>query len=161
MSMTFTAIAVTPDEVNQLAADPEALDTVLHHSAGSSRLTSLEKSWHGLHFLLTGTATEGTGPAAFLLLGGQPFGDDLGYGPARLVRPADVRNIHATLSAMTDDQLWSRFDPARMTNEGVYPVIWDENEADLREEYLNYFANLKDVVSQANTINGGLVLVME
>jgi Domain of unknown function (DUF1877) len=161
MSMTFTVIAVTPDEVEQLAAEPESLDTVLRGNAGSSRLTSLEKSWHGLHFLLTGTSTGGTGPAAFLLLGGEPFGEDLGYGPARLVRPSDVDDIDATLSALTDDQLWSRFHPARMTDEGVYPVVWDENEADLREEYLHYFANLKDVVRQAKTMQGGLVLVME
>ena len=157
--MILTINAVTPDEIEALLADPDTLDDVL--GADPERTVSLEKAWHGLHFLLTGSPSGGNGPEAVLLAGGEPFGEDLGYGPARLLRPDAVQVLSAKLSAISDDQLWGRFDAERMTAEGVYPVIWDENEADLREEYLGYYHSLKDIVGKANQANDGLVIVME
>jgi hypothetical protein len=91
----------------------------------------------------------------------EPFGDDLGYGPARLFRPEAVQAIHATLAALSDNQVWSRFDPERMTEHGIYPVIWDEPEAELRQEYLGYLAELHKVVETASKNAGGLVLIIE
>lgn len=48
----------------------------------------LEKAWHGLQFLFTGTAWEGDEPACYLVRGGLEVGKvDVGYGPARALRP--------------------------------------------------------------------------
>jgi hypothetical protein len=110
---------------------------------------SLEKAWHGLHYLLTGSAMEGEPPLNFILEGGQPMGEDDGYGPPRLFSPSEVQQIHAALSAIGDDELWSRFHAEDMTAQGVYPGIWDESEEDLREEYLTYFNELKKVIAVA------------
>lgn len=55
----------------------------------------LDKSWHGLHFLFTGTAWEGEEPACFLVLGGEGIGNDVGYGPARVLMPDDVGRFAA------------------------------------------------------------------
>jgi Domain of unknown function (DUF1877) len=159
VSMILTVNAVTPAEIEALLAEPDTLDDVL--GADPARKLSLEKAWHGLHFLLTGSANAKTGPEAVLLSGGEPFGEDLGYGPARLLRPVAVHALSANLSAISDDQLWGRYDAIRMTAEGVYPCIWDEDEADLREEYLGYYHALKDIVGRASQANDGLVIVME
>ena len=94
------------------AADGEALD--------------LDKAWHGLHFLFTGTAEGGAEPACFLLSGGEDTGEDEWGDPvARLLRPEQVRDLAAFLGALTPDELTRRFDPPRMTALKVYPaVIW-------------------------------------
>jgi hypothetical protein len=159
MSMNLSVNAVTPDEIEALLAKPGTWDVVI--GADPARKLSLEKAWHGLHFLLTGLASGGTGPEAFLFAGGESFGEDLGYGPARLFHPDAVHALSTALSEISDDQLWRRYDSTRMTAEFIYPCIWDEDEAELREEYLRYYHALKDVVGRASNSNNGLVIVME
>ena len=84
---------------------------------------------------------------------------DVGYG-ARLFTAAETRAIDAALSAVSDDQLWSRYDPAAMNDREVYPMIWDENEEDLREEYVAYFHELKRVVRTAARQDMGLLVLI-
>jgi hypothetical protein len=110
---------------------------------------------------LTGSSASGSGPEAFLLLGGEPVGRNRGYGPARLLRPDSVHALYANLSSLSDDQLWSRFDAERMTEEGVYPVIWDEPEDELRLEYLGYFHAMKALVSRTSVSKNGVVIVLQ
>jgi len=64
----------------------------------SENSISLEKAWHGLHFLLTGDPWGGSGYRAFLLCGGIEQGEDMGYGPARLFDAEEVGEIAETLS---------------------------------------------------------------
>src|SRR5687767_14577361 len=53
--------------------------------AGEGLVTDLDKAWHGIHYLLTGTAAEGGKPLDFLVSGGREVGNvDIGYGPARV-----------------------------------------------------------------------------
>lgn len=120
------------------------------------RSVSLEKAWHGLHFLLNGSSWDGELPLGFLVQGGQPNEEDVGYGPARLLTPPQVQQLNAALADVSDDQLWSRFDAAEMEAEQIYPLIWDEPEENLREEYLMYFHNLKHLVHEASA--NGLAL---
>jgi hypothetical protein len=125
--------------------------------AATAPSISLEKAWHGLHYLLTGEVWEGSGPLAFLLAGGEQLGDDDEM-PVRWFTPEETAEIHRALSAVSDKQLWSRFDPEAMEEQQIYPGIWDEDEADLKEEYLGYFHELKAVVAEAVKANQGLVV---
>jgi Domain of unknown function (DUF1877) len=120
----------------------------------------LEKAWHGLHYLLTGTAGESGLPLGFLLEGGREVGEDLGYGSPRLFEPGEVQQMNAALAPINDDELWNRFDPDAMEAENVYPGIWDEDEEELREEYVTYFNELKQVVDQAATHGMGLLVIL-
>ena len=134
----------------------KAVDANASGSRGSS--LSLEKAWHGLHYLLTGSAAEGGLPLGFLLEGGEEVGDDDGYGPPRIFSPEEVEQIDTALAAVSDDALWSRFDPDEMSSEGVYPECWDEDEDELREEYLSYFHEMKKVVKNARTSGKSLLV---
>jgi hypothetical protein len=118
---------------------------------------SLEKAWHGLHYLLTGEVWEGTGPLGFLLSGGEDQNGDEESG-VRFFEPRETAQIYKALSAVTDDALWSRFDAGEMEAQEIYPGIWDEDEDELKEEYLMYFAELKKVVHAAATSGQGLVV---
>jgi uncharacterized protein DUF1877 len=41
---------------------------------------SLEKSWHALHYLLTGTAEQAPPPLGNVIMGGEEIGEDRDYG---------------------------------------------------------------------------------
>jgi hypothetical protein len=72
----------------------------------------------------------------------------LGYGPARVIDAAEVREIDRTLQGITAADLWSRFDAHAWQKAEIYPDCADEAEEDLREEYLEYFEELKEFVAE-------------
>ena len=98
-----------PDEFYDFLNEPEAGD-----------LVDLDKAWQAIHFLLTGSAWEGSGPLTFLLHAGSPIGEDFGYGPTRLASPIEVRAFRDALAALDDSELQRRYDPAAMAAEDVY-----------------------------------------
>lgn len=154
VGMYCNVFAAAPREIEALARDPDAIGS-LHFSAD----VDLHKAWHGLHYLLTGHCGEAAAPLGFLLSGGRAIGQADWYWTAtRLFSPADVKALDKALAAVSDENLWSRFDAARMNELEVYPLIWDESEDALREEYLDYFQKLKAFVSQAAAEDDGLVV---
>jgi hypothetical protein len=155
--MHCNVYAASPAELQGLLAAPQTIRDFLDAKGTAS--ADLQKAWHGLHFLLTGSSGGGEGILSFLVAGGEPMGDvNLGYGPARFLRPGAVEELDAALSRISDEELWSRFDPARMEAEGVYPVIWDEPEEDLRDEYLMYFRKLTTFVHRAHQEGKALIV---
>jgi hypothetical protein len=157
MGMKVHVRAVRPADMPRLHAQGLNLPSSSHNHVPS---VHLEKAWHGLHYLLTGSAGQGGLPLGFLLEGGREVGEDLGYGSPRLLEPSEVQQLNAALAPITDEELWSRFEPEAMEAECVYPGIWDEDEEELREEYLTYFQELKRVVSQASTGGMGLLVIL-
>jgi hypothetical protein len=157
MSMIVEVVAASPGVIERLHAGHfEELS-----QQGSAAACSLEKAWHGLHYLLTGGAWDAPQPLGFIVAGGTEIEDsDSGYGPARSFTPQDTRAIGAALGTISDQQLWSRFNAEEMMGEGVYPTIWDEPEDDLRDEYTMYFNQLKQFVAEAAARGDGLVVTL-
>jgi hypothetical protein len=153
MGMYCEISAASRDDLEQLSADLSSGGV----ASPPAHMVSLEKAWHGLHFLLTGEAYEGDGPLAFLLAGGEQLSDDDDM-PVRWFSPEETARIHAALSGVSDKQLWSRFDPQTMEQLGVYPGIWDEPEDDLKSEYVMYFQEMKKIVAVAAKAGQGLVV---
>ena len=159
MSMITIVYAVPQAAAERLEQDADFFDEVTQFDNSDFSSCSLEKAWHGLHFLLTGQADEASAPLGFILSGGKELPEtDGGYGPARLFTADETRDISAALSALSGEQLWSRFDETKMTDEGVYPSIWDEPEADLRDEYVTYFRELRKFLKFA-AADGACLLV--
>ena len=156
MGMRVQVRAVRPADIQRL----EQAEVYSGRERGQTPSVHLEKAWHGLHFLLTGSAGESGVPLGFLLEGGQEVGEDDGYGAPRLFQPGDVEQINAALAQISDDELWGRFDPELMEAESIYPGIWDEEEEELRDEYLTYFHELKKVVAQAAEGGMGLLVTL-
>jgi hypothetical protein len=85
----------------------------------------LEKSWHGLHFLFTGTARETGLPEGFLVSGGLNLETDDNDSVPRLLNADEVREVDAFLRSVSRDELARRYDARRMTELEVYPdAIW-------------------------------------
>jgi hypothetical protein len=157
MGMYCEVSVASREDIDRLSSSPAVMDSFLQSGIATAERVSLEKAWHGLHYLLSGEVWEGTGPLAFLLVGGAPVDDDDDAG-VRWFSPREAGEIHHALSAVSNDQLWSRFDPDQMQQLEIYPGIWDEAEDDLKDEYLSYFEALKQVVGAA--VDGGQGLLI-
>ena len=107
----------------------------------------LHKSWHGLHFLLCQSSWEGPEPYRSAILGGEEVGDDLGYGPPRLVLPETVEQVASALSALSAAQLMTRFDPAAMDREEIYPGGFEEDFS-WKRDLLRDYERLRDFYAE-------------
>jgi uncharacterized protein DUF1877 len=102
----------------------------------------LSKSWHALHYLVTGTAWEIGDGAGAAILGGQEIGEDGGYGPARLLDAEAVRVIAIALDTLDVDALRARLDADAMRAAGIYPNVWDRGAIDFDREFAPALADL-------------------
>jgi Domain of unknown function (DUF1877) len=150
MSMIGNFRALPDKELEALFAEPSRVEQLLYESllGGGSNGNELDvdKAWHGLHFLLTGSAWQGTFPLNFIAAGGREVGDDLGYGPARGLTSRDVLQIDAALEPLTADELRQRFDPQRMTELEIYPFGWSDDPDSERDYLLEFYADLRGFV---------------
>ena len=115
---------------------------------------SLEKSWHSLHYLLTGKTEEAPPPLGNAILGGSPLGGDLGYGPARFLSPEQVREVAAALSEVTPQDLAQHFDLDAMSAATVYACA-DEDELEMAQ---HYFEKLMQYYADAAAKNNAMLL---
>jgi hypothetical protein len=121
-------LRLTPIKI-QRVADTQPEGPLRWPEAGAGEELNLDKAWHGLHFLFTGTDDSEEEPACFLIAGGEDIGEDDGDQVPRLLSPTQVRDFAAFLGTLTHDELRRRFDPARMTALRIYPdVIWNRPE---------------------------------
>ena len=107
---------------------PEAIPEQNHHAYAPppGEQIDIDKAWHGLHYLLTGTAWDGDGPQSFIINGGREIGDvDVGYGPARAFRPEEVKELHHTLKNISLGDLRARYNAKKMSELDIYPDIWE------------------------------------
>jgi hypothetical protein len=91
---------------------------------------SLDKAWHGVHYLLTGAVEPTETPLGQVVLGGTEIGQDFsGYGEARVFDPAQVGRVAAALAdSETEREASGRFDAVRMAELQIYPFGWEEDD---------------------------------
>lgn len=121
----------------------------------------VDKAWHGIHFMLTGSARGGDEPLNFIVAGGQEVsGCDIGYGPGRLFTSEQVKQIDAALQVISKEEFESRFDSETMMKEDIYPTIWDrpKEEDDTLGYISKYFDGLKQYIHRACEQEMGLVV---
>lgn len=147
MGMVGCFAAVDTETMEKLNADPGLVEEYLYPDEGGGEpphYIDVDKAWHGIHFMLTGSAESGPAPLCWAVLGGEEVGDDVGYGPARILRPDHVRKIARELASIDETAFKARFEPKAMEAAGIYPPIWvrDAEEAleYLVENYLKLVA---------------------
>ena len=150
LGMTVQQVKATDKSANAMAQDIEDDDQL-----------DLEKAWHGLHFLFTGTADGTEEPGCFLVYGGENIGDE-DDGSIRVLRSDQVSQFAAFLDELSEEELARRYDPARMTDFDIYPsVIWTrpappgESEFDYLYEC---FEDLRDFVTETATRGDSLIV---
>ncbi len=119
----------------------------------------LEKSWHCLHFLLSGKVWEtGEQPIEKAILGGDEIPDAegvMGYGPARCLEPGEVKEIAIALAGYPIEQEASHFDPGAAEDAEIYCP----NHSG--EELIHYFNLVKDYYREAASKNHAMLIWIE
>jgi Domain of unknown function (DUF1877) len=164
MSMIGNFRALPDEELQALFANPARVEQLLYESFfggnGNGNELDVDKAWHGLHFLLTGSAWEGTFPFNFIASGGEEVGDDLGYGPARGLTGHEVQQIDAALQALPAAELVQRFDAERMTELEIYPFGWSHDPDGEREYLLEYYTDLRAFVRRTAERSDALLVYL-
>jgi hypothetical protein len=101
---------------------------------------SLEKSWHTVHFLLTGDKSMTPRhlpdqPLHNVVMGGTPTPIDGPYGPVRILEKPDVKAIAAALASVDATSLKRKYSIAQLNAADTYatpkPRGWDERELEI------------------------------
>jgi Domain of unknown function (DUF1877) len=136
------------EAILKLMEERKARGTGLGAGAAARPVLSLDKAWHGVHYVLCGEVEPGTALLSQPVMGGVELGDDegfSGYGPARYFTPAQVTALSQALSRPElEQEAAARFDAARMSELRIYPG-WENSHAEwvmdafrrLRDFYLN------------------------
>jgi hypothetical protein len=146
MGMVACIAAVPVETLQRLRGGDESIEEYLYPDDGDSEppdSIDLDKAWHGIHYLLTGTAEGGDGPEALAILGGEEFGPDVGYGPARFLLPGDVKAVSDALARLTPENLAERFNPQDMSEKDIYlSPMWERDGAEALDYALEHYQKL-------------------
>ncbi|PSK67919.1 hypothetical protein B0E53_00190 [Micromonospora sp. MH33] len=165
MGMVLIGRRVSAEELAALRADPTAVDALLYGDLNDDEAEmpepelDLDKAWHGIHYLLTGTdwqIGEGAGAA---ILGGAEIGQDGGYGPPRLLDQDTVRAVATALDALDVEVLRARFDPDAMSAAEIYPDIWT-NGTDELDYLMSHYTELRRFYHAAAANDQAVLLVI-
>jgi hypothetical protein len=147
-------LRLTPITITEVDPDAPPTDWI----PDPEKEIDIEKAWHGLHFLFTGTSDEGEEPACYLLKGGEALDDD---GCGRALRPDQVRRFAQFVSALHPGDLRRRFDAKRMMELEIYPGIWDRpvtEDEDPKEWLIGCFTAVQSFVQRAAAAGDAMVV---
>ncbi len=161
MGMVGCFAAVDADTQRHLMRHPEEIDEYLHPNDGESdppNYIDVDKAWHGIHYLLTGTSDGGSEPSALAVLGGEEVGDEVGYGPARFLTPLQVASVAVALNAIDESNFRKRFAPKAMANAEIYPeVIWERDGEDALDYVVQNYLPLVEFYKAAAQRGDGVI----
>ncbi|MGJ1367117.1 YfbM family protein [Sphingobacterium spiritivorum] len=152
MSMIANLLRVTTSELEAYLKDSSLLeDSIYNDEADAENLIDIDKSWDGIIFLLTGQSlATAKHNLVKILFSGQIIDEeqDLGYGPAHYLTAEQVAELNGEISTITIADLKQSFNPERMNELEVYPIIWDEGD-DAFDYLADGFLTLQNVFADA------------
>jgi hypothetical protein len=162
MSMIMQWDAVDPATISELRTmDGEAFVEWLEDA--ERRISfDVDKAWHAVHFTLAGDAWETEGVLGSVVLGGDDFGEDLGYGHPRWL-PADaVAAAARELADLTPEAFEARLDFAAMVEHDIYPGVWDRDpeEEELVEYVVDGYREIRGRFAEAAASGQGFVICL-
>ncbi|MBX2814030.1 MAG: YfbM family protein [Myxococcales bacterium] len=168
MAKATSLLLVSDRQITHLALDPDQVSDVIDTAfdADNDHMVYVDKAWHGVHYLFTGTNEAGEDPLNFFLTGGSAVGDDLGYGPARSFSSRQVASIAKALSPLDHDVLAARFNAQHMAQLDIYPgsSTWVEADplADDSPRYwlLDTIDDIRRVINTGREHNLGMLVWM-
>jgi hypothetical protein len=129
MSMIGYFLAIKPERAEELVRDPASVTSFLAEAIEEqdelgADFLDVDKSWQGIHFLLTGAVVGGDAPLAWAVCAPTAIGDDVGYGPARVLMPSEVVEVSKALAPITADKMKRRCNWDVMNERQIYPRGW-------------------------------------
>jgi hypothetical protein len=128
-------------------------------ASGKGADISIEKAWHGVHYLLCGKAQPGSDLASQAVMGGTEIGEDLGYGPARYFAADKVVAIARELTRPNlEAEMTARWDPNQMKTLGIYPAQFGPHDD---QWLMDEFRKLRQFYVDASAANMAVVTCIE
>jgi hypothetical protein len=152
--------AASDADIARLLANPVEITRYLYGGgeAGGAERVSLNKAWHAIHFVLTGSRLGGDEPLNFLASEGTPVGDvDVGYGPARVLNSQQVKAIAARLAELSPERVEARVDLSTLDEHQIYPGNWQRDGLSVEYVVTNY-QRMRELIVQSAERGDGLVL---
>ena len=140
------------DEIGRLGDEHRA-------ASDSAPGLDLDKSFHVIHYLLTGKEAGGEPPLAKAILGARELRNPRRSSDTsiRIVTPAEVAAISRALAGLSAEQLLARYDPREMNRRNVYGVSADEEEP---ESIRHYYERLRSYYADAARNANGMLIYM-
>ena len=161
MSMIGMFLQITPATLEEILNDSAVLDSMIDDET-AERVLDIDKSWDGIHFLLTGNSldAEPAHPLRSAILGTYTVDEnqDLGYGPANYLPPAEVQEIAESIKDIGKEALKQHYNGKRMDALEVYPAIWSKDEAGGFDYLWQHFKKLKEFYEDAATKENAVVM---
>jgi hypothetical protein len=156
-------LRVTIEELELYLKDSSLLEKRVYSPSSSDDQSYLDigRSWEGISFLLTGYGIENiedaAPPLSWLIIPENIIdkNQNIGYGPANYLLPEQVKDLNQELQKISDDDLRNRFDGKGMNKKGIYPEIWEEEDA--LGFLLEHFVEIKDFYEKAAKENHAVI----
>ena len=144
MSMTAGLIRVNDDELKSIIDGEVSLDAYLfpEDDVTPENICDIYKAWNGIMFLLEKLADDDSSVLRRAVLGGTPFGENMGYGPAMYISEEDVDEISKLLMNIDEAGLRGAFDPSEMAEADIYSFDAERAEEDL-EFYVSHYSEMR------------------
>lgn len=150
MGMICTLIRVSANELEAYQKDSALLAERINNGIDDPCFYDIDKSWDGIIYLLTGSnSSDTTQYLSRIIFSGQLIDkkQDLGTGPAHYLTPQQVKDIHDRIKAIVPASLKEKFDAAAMKELGVYPNVWDHEDA--ADYLIEYFETIQEIYALA------------
>jgi hypothetical protein len=127
MSMIAIFKAVPPNTDYECLSIPD-----LPMEEDDDNIISLDKAWHGIHYLLCGDPWSGSNPPNLAVYGGIDFGDfeDEDEGFSRYLLPKDVITLSDYFKNFDRSVLRARYLPVELDKKEIYPGYWERDAED-------------------------------
>jgi Domain of unknown function (DUF1877) len=134
-------------------------DTIELPARDDSVETDLDKSWHIIHYLLTGTVDKSPDPLGLIADDTDPIADiDLGLGKPNVISAEAVKAFSEAAAALSEEAFLSRCDLQTMPVSKIYFCKeFGGDSEDLGEYALENFRNLREFADTA--ANNGEAIV--
>ncbi len=152
MGMIGSYLRTSEETVKKIQQGEMELWDLLNDDSYDEYIIDIDKTWHAIHFTLTGEVLTG---------GGSEF-DDLVLGenhltdpekeefPTSLINPERVKELAVALDNLTEQDFKEKFSMKEMLENEIYPLFVEEDEDEFFE-YVNYhFTELKKFMKKAS-----------
>lgn len=176
MGMTLVLYSVTPEKLEQIEAEPSAVETLYEDDSATVDMTSLDaasaiwtldldKEWDILGYLVDGVGLAGTLDGKTHFIGHMQsspdrVGVDYGYGVPAVVRPQSVEHYAAHLEQFDRSAVDARLEPAAVEASDVYCLHADE-AADMKGPWLQMIDDLQTFLRTSANCGRSVICSMQ
>lgn len=157
--MTCCLVAVEKAELDSFVSGREDFFEFMTDEKNDQRVVDLDKSWQIIHYGLTGSEFDASTKLGMAIMGGEEFGEDSGYGPARYIGADLVKGISAELSKISKNGLNQLL--RSKSKEMVDVYCFDPDDAETGIEYaVGYFGALVEAYRQASRAGQSMIVCL-